>query len=136
MWKDLFVDDCPREEFQNAVLRWFETVDLDWVLEAEYEGKVRPVGMALADYRAYGRGIEPHVEWFPWSTPRIRFECAANFLRNIRKEYKVFIYSTTEDRPFWDRLHKHRLITKGCKIADFYQPGEDAMFYYTQGPYA
>ena len=135
MWQD-FLGELDQEEFRTQILRWMETVDLDWMLEAEHKGKVRPVGLVLGEFRIGGRGIEPHVDWFPWCTPRIRVEAAAHFLREIRKEYKVFVYSEPKDASFWMRLKKYRLIQSGCKIPDYFGPGEDAQMFYTQGPFA
>ncbi len=136
MWQDYFLEKLTQSEFRAAIIHWLETVDLDWIVEAKFEGKIRPVGIILAEYRIGGRAIEPHIEWFPWASPRAKFECGAHWLRNVRKEYKVFVYSRDEDTGFFDRMKRHRLLQRGCKIPDFYQPGEDAMLYYTQGPFA
>ena len=134
-WQDVF-EDLNKDEFQEQIIRWLETVDREWILEAEYEGKVRPVGLVLAEYRAGGRGIEPHVDWFPWATPRIKLEASAHYFREIRREFKVFVYSTAADEPFWQRLRRHRLIQFACKIPDYFSPGEDAIMFCTQGPFA
>lgn len=136
LWRDFFFEDLDQVDFQVAITNWLSSVDLDWTLEAEYEGKIRPVGLVLGEYRIGGRGVEPHMFWFPWATPRIKFESVAHWLRYVRKEYKVFVYSEMDDTNFWDRMKKHRLLQRGCKIPDFYGPGDDTMLYYTQGPFA
>lgn len=134
MWEDIFDPDMEKDEFREQIIHWLETVDMDWMLEAEFEGKIRPMGMVLGWLSPGRRIIEPHVNWFPWASMRTRFECAAQFFSEVRKEYKVFVYSGSEDEAFFTRLYEHRLLNRGCKIPDYFAPGDAAWFYYTTGP--
>lgn len=134
MWDEMFDAGMEKHEFREQIIYWLETVDMDWMLEAEFEGKIRPMGLVLAWLSPGGRIIEPHVNWFPWASTRVKFECAATFFSEVRREYKVFVYSGANDEAFFARLHKHRLLNRGCKIPDYFAPGDHAWFYYTNGP--
>lgn len=135
MWDDLFEPGMAKDEFRDEIMSWLCTVDMDWMLEAEHEGKVRPVGLVLGWLRPGQRAIEPHVNWMPWASTRIKFESLANYLLHVRKEYKVFVYASEEDERFWRKLCQHRVIGRVAKINDYFAPGEPAIEYCTQGPF-
>lgn len=132
---EAFDEGLTKEQFRADMIAWLECADMEWVLEAEHEGKVRPVGLALGWLDPGGRGVQPHVEWFPWPSIRSKFEAALHFFREVRREYKLMIFSTVEDRQFYDRIAKRHLLEPGKKVNDWFSPGEDAYLYFTQGPF-
>ncbi len=134
-WSDLFAQNLSKEAFAEKMVEILGAVDLDWIIEIEGENGLRPIGIVLGVFRAAGRAVEPHVDWFPWATPRNKMEGAAQFLHDVGKTYKVFLYIESENALFWDRIWKYRILKKGCKINDYFAPGECAEFYYTPGPF-
>lgn len=137
MWKDIIPEDLDAKEFEEHFDGWLSTIrfDLDWIMEAEYQGKVRPIGIMLAWLAPGERRLEPHVEWFPWATPRTRFESVTHFLWEIRKEFKVHIWASDDDKKFFDTLTKHIPLVMGTVVKDEFSPGESATLYYTAGPF-
>ena len=136
LWSEIFDADLPTAAFTEKALDLVGSVALDWVVEAQREdgAGVRPVGLILAHLLPDGRRIEPHIDWFPWATPRNKFEGIAAFIHDASRTYKLQIYIEADKTAFWDRLLKYRMLCKGCKIRDHYSRGEDAMFYYSVGP--
>lgn len=135
MWSDLFQENLNRGQFQNSVYELLGSCDMEWVLEVPAENGLRPVGIVVADFRFMGNGIEPHVDWFPWATARNRLEASLTYLKEVGKRYKVFIYATAPNQRFWEHVHRYNVLKKGCKITDCYGAGDDAMMYYTPGPF-
>lgn len=134
-WADLFAVNLTKDAFTEKVLEMLGAVDFDWIIDAKSENGMRPVGIVLGNFRAAGRGVEPHVEWFPWATPRNKLEGSATFLYEVGKRYKSFIYSTEDNTVFWDRVCLYRVLKRGCKIGEYFGPKEGAMMYYTPGPF-
>ncbi len=110
------------------------SVPYDWIIEAQGVDGLRPAGLVLAKDWAAGRGIEPHVDWFPWATPRNRFEGSAVFLREVGKQLKIVIYSDAESEAFWIRIMRYRMLRKGCRILNFFDKGKHSFMFYTVGP--
>ena len=135
LWTDMLPENASKDNFEDCVVDILSKVDLDWIFEVHTQDGMRPVGIVGADFRFEGHAIEPHVDWFPWATPRNKIESIVNFLTEIGKQYKIFVYSTAVDLPFWERIHKYKVLVKGCKITDCCGRGEDAMMYYTPGPF-
>jgi len=134
-WNDLLTEGLSRETFRDAVINLVTQVQFDWILAVPLENGLRPVGMVFADPRFGGNGIEPHVEWFPWATPRNKLECSIQFLKQIGKDVKIVLYIREEDDKFWHRVWQYKVLKKACKIQDCYGSGEHAVMYYTSGPF-
>jgi len=134
-WKDVMQSDLSRDAFQEVVLQYLGAVDMDWMVEIQSERGLRPIGVILAEYRMDGGAIEPHVMWFPWVTARNKLEACVRFFRETGKLMKVFIYIKAEDDALFERVWRYKVLKKGCKISDCYGKGEDAVMYYTPGPF-
>lgn len=134
MWRDYFDDDLSEVAFTNKVMEFLGIADLDWIVEARHKEGIRPVGLVLAYAMLDGRRIEPHIDWFPWATPRNKLEGMAAYLRDVSKQYKILVYVKTDETLMWERLTKYRILCRACKIRDHYSRGEHAMHYYTAGP--
>lgn len=131
-WNEIFPEGLQQDAFSEKVLELVASVDVDWLIE---DSKLRPIGVVLGNFRFGGHGVEPHVEWFDWATPRAKLEAVAHFLRQVGKTYKIFLYITEKDLKFWERVWSYRLLKKGCKISDCYGVGDHATMYYTAGPF-
>lgn len=128
--------DLSVPAFEEKLGELILAAELDWIVEAptpDNDG-MRPVGLILAHACKDGRRIEPHIDWFPWASPRNKFEGIAAFLREVSRQYKILIYVEADQSKFWERLKNYRILVRGCRILDHYSRGEHAMFYYTVGP--
>lgn len=134
LWRDIMDDQLSQDAFYQRALEIIAFADYDWILEARQAEGMRPVGLVLAAAMLDGRRIEPHVDWFPWATPRNKFETMALFLRDVSKRFKILGYIEEQDRAFWDRMRQYRLLRHGCKVIDHFSRGEHALFFYTVGP--
>ena len=108
--------------------------EVDWFIDARGHEGLRPVGIVMANTIIPGRIIHPHVDWFPWATPRNKMEGSAAFLREVSKRYKLFIYADEESIPFWTRMTQYRILRRGCKVLEHFSMREHSMFFYTVGP--
>jgi len=120
--------------FEEAIVDLLASVDFGWVIEAQGEEGLRPVGVVLGQSRAAGRGVEPHVDWFPWATTRNRLEGIAVFLRDVSKQLKIFVFAEEGDTRFWSWYNKRRMLVGGGRVIDYFSRGEHAYLYYTAGP--
>ncbi len=133
LWDDHMPPDMSQPMFEARIIEMISVADFDWIVEARSGDGVRPVGLILAQAFLDGRRIEPHIDWFPWATPRNRFEGIAAYLREVGKRFKILIYIEEREQAFWERLKMYRLLRHGCKVIDHYGRGEHAYFFYTVG---
>lgn len=134
MWPELFHKGLTQNAFVEKMTEVIGSVQYEWIIDAKGVDGTRPVGLILADSRAAGRAIEPHVDWFPWATSRNCMEGSAAFLKHIGKRHKIFIYSDEPSIPFWERMIRYGILRRGCKIVDYFAMGEHTVFFYTAGP--
>lgn len=134
-WNTVLQEGLSQSEFKEVVIDILGQVEYDWVFDVKTDKGLRPVGLVTAQQRFEGNAIEPHVDWFPWATARNRLECSIQFLRDIGREVKIFLYVEEKDEKFWNRVWQYKVLKKGCKIHDCYGTGRDAMMYYTPGPF-
>ena len=135
VWNDVLAEGLSQADFKNTVIEILGAVEFDWVFEVRTDKGLRPVGLVTAQSRFAGRAIKPHVDWFPWASPRNRLECGIQFVKEIGREVKIFLYIKEKDDKLWNRVWQYKVLKKGCKIHDCYASGEDAMMYYTPGPF-
>lgn len=134
VWEEIFPKNMNRDMFTEKLMELLGSVDMDWIIEVKTERGLRPVGIILGQFRAADRAVEPHVDFFPWATLRNKLETMAQYITDVGKQYKIFVYTDKEDR-FWKRIWKYRMLRKGCSINDYFSAGEPADFYYTPGPF-
>lgn len=133
MWDDYLPPVLSQSMFEARIIEMIAHADYDWIIEAKSDDGVRPVGLVLAQAMLDGRRIEPHVDWFPWATPRNRFEGVAAYLREVGKRFKIVLYVPESDQAFWERVKMYRLLRHGCKVIDHFDRGEHAYLFYTVG---
>lgn len=134
LWRELIDSDLPIQAFRERMFEIVGAVPYDWIIEARGNEGLRPVGLILAKDWASGRGIEPHIDWFPWATPRNKFEGIATFLREVGKRLKIIVYTDAASEEFYIRMTRYRILRKGCRILDYYARGEHSLMFYTSGP--
>lgn len=134
-WKEAMPEGMTKQAFMEYLTEWLGLANLDWIFEVKGPQGLRPIALGIGLYRAGTRAIEPHIDYFPWATPRQKFEVAATFMKEAGKQYKVFVYADAKSQSFWDRIWQYRILKKGCTINDYFAPGESAVFYYTPGPF-
>jgi hypothetical protein len=132
-WADAIDAELSQKAFEQKVYETLGMADYDWIVDARQGDNIRPVGLILAHALPDGRRIEPHVDWFPWATPRNKLEGLAAYLRDVGKRFKILVYVEQAEQNFWERLKQYRLLRHGCKIIDYFDRGEHAFFFYTVG---
>ena len=78
--------------------------------------------------------MEPHIEWFPWATPRNRLEAALEFLDGLRKQGKTALITTVvggEAERFHNRICRYGVTRFVGKIKGYFN-GDDANLYQTR----
>ena len=126
--------DLNEVAFEERIIEFIGSASAEWLIDCVGPDGMHPVGIVLGHILPDQRRIEAHIDWFPWATPRNKFEGIAAFLRYTSKKYKILVYVESDETAFWDRLVKYRLLCQGCKIRNHFHHGGDAMFYYTLGP--
>jgi hypothetical protein len=91
-----------------------------------YSKSIHPVGLVIGF--ASGKGMEPHVFWFPEATPRNRVECALKWLVEMKSKYALFLWVKEADWNFYRHLCKYGAIREVGKYRDF-PGGGDAMLF-------
>lgn len=132
-YKEILPTGLGDDAFTDTVLDLIEQMDMAWIIDAPNAKGMQPVGLVLGRFFSGGRALEPHVDWFPWATARNKLEGAAQFLRQVSRQYKIFLFIREEELPFYERVCKYRVMTRGCKINDHFAPGRWAMMFYTVG---
>ena len=132
-YADVLPEGLDDDMFTDTALDIIESADHGFIIEAPGDKGLQPVGIVLGTEFGKSRCLEPHVDWFPWATPRNKMEGAAAFLRQVKHRFKIFLFIDDDGLEFYDRISKFRLVTRGCKVIDHYGPGKHAMMYYTTG---
>ena len=133
-WAGRMFEGMSQEQFNDDVISIVSAADVAHIIEAPCDRGMQPVGIVLGRVFGKGRCLEPHVDWFPWSTVRNRMEGAAHYLKHVGRSFKIFLFIDQENLKFWERIYDYRVIVRGCKVVDHYGPGEPAMMFYTLGP--
>ncbi len=133
-WSEVLQAGLSADAFEVAVTELISLFDKDWLAQAQTPQGLKPMGVIVGNYRLGNKVIEPHIDWFSWTPPRVKLEVIGQFLMEEGKRHKIFVYAR-EDKDFWSLVHKYKVIDRGCKINDCYGRGDDVMFYYTAGPF-
>ncbi len=78
-----------------------------------------------------GWKIEPHVEFFPWATPRNKLRSVVGFMqwaRSSRKIGCVMAYSLNESKPLFDRACTYGVLHYVGKISNGDPRGDEYLF--------
>lgn len=129
MWRENFSGHLSQDAFQQRFYELAGNAAHDWILEAQGDDGLQPVGLILA--QNLGTGIEPLVEWFPWATNRNQIEATAVFLKEISKQFKIFVFAGEDTIKFWSLFKRNGMVRQGCKVIDYFSRGEHAMLFYT-----
>ena len=62
--------------------------------------------------------LEPHVEWFPWATPRNKVEAILAYIEGMRQDTSLLIYTDLEEKNFWERMAQYGVIRR---VGTFYR---------------
>ena len=128
IWRDIMSGDLTAQAFEEKARELINSAPHNWIIDAPGTDGLHPVGIILG--QNLGKGIEPFVTWFPWATNRNQLEAAAVFLRAISKQFSIFVFAAEDAIRFWTLLKHYGLVRQGCKVKDYFSPGEHAMFYY------
>ena len=72
--------------------------------------------------------MEPHVDWFPWATPRQKLETIVRFINEMRMMYVLLVTAREEDWGFFDHIKRYGILRIVGRINGYYGRG-DAMLY-------
>ena len=75
---------------------------------------------------------EPHVDWFPWATPRDRLECVVTYLQVRRQTDKLIIYCRMEDEPFFKRVSMYGVSRRVGTFKSFFERGDEVAVWETR----
>lgn len=117
-------------EFIRAAVERLERIEAGWMLTAPVNGEKRPVGVVVGRFDEYGI-MWPHVVWFPWASQRNRFEAAAKFLADMRKETMVMILPEPKDIPMFSQLTKLAIVRPIGSVMDLFD--EKTIMFQTRG---
>ena len=136
MWRETLSGHLSQNGFEERFYEIAGKAEYDWILEAQGDDGLQPVGLILGQRVVTGKNvdrriIEPFVEWFPWATPRNQIEATAAFLKYISKELKIFVFASEDAIRFWNLFARLGMVRRGCKVIDYFSRGEHAMLYYT-----
>ncbi len=132
MWRDMISSDLSAQAFEEKALEIMAAASCEWIIDAPGADGMRPVAIILG--KNLGTGIEPFVDWFPWATNRNQMEATAVFLKEISKQFKIFVFAAADAVPFWTRFVRYGMVRRGCKVVDYFSRGEYAMLFYTTNP--
>lgn len=126
--------DAIPEDFEEVLSAELEPYDEVAMLE-DYNGSFAsgfgPVGLLAGKTNGYM--YEPHIEWFPWASPRNKFRATVMFLQKYR--YRdigiIVVHALEEAAPFFRRLKEYVPLFYVGKIpcGDELGRGDDYIFY-------
>ena len=135
MWaaakRDGFKGDST--EFTEYVEPLLAQADKIFILEDrnnEFAKKAGPVGVVLTNYDNWS--MVPHVEWFPWATPRNKLRCTVGFLQSMRYTQSVGsikIFAIDEYADWFKWLRRYIPIILVGKIPGGRPDGNEWVFY-------
>lgn len=125
--------DGTSEEFTHQVEPMLAAADKLFMLEdrnKEYSKGAGPVGIVLANYD--GWALVPHVEWFPWASPRNIVRCSVGFLQAMKYTQdvgviKIFAEGDAADWFKW--LKRYVAISLAGRIPYGRDTGQECIFY-------
>lgn len=123
-----FEEDLTKEEFSNlvqAVLTEFDdntTFTAPFIDPIDKTEKIGPVGILMMRAARKARfGME--TVWFPWASPRNKFESWVNLLHNKGKDFLFLEFARESERPFWERLARLKLVRRVGSVYGMYPDG-------------
>jgi len=127
-----FGDDLDSETFPAAFYERIPDGAGVWVLFAPTIRDDAPVGVAIGLRGHWEHHVWPHVVWFPWASARNKLEATVLFLNVQRREYKMIIAPTFEDKDFFVRVCRYGVLRR---VGTSYNwSSEDAVLFETRNP--
>lgn len=111
-------EDLDQDEFREVawgVLSVADSLHLGW-----RNGRARGLFSAREDRGRW----EPHVDWFPWASPRDKLECVVTYLHVRRQTDKLIIYSNMSDANFFKRASMYGVIRRVGDFNSFFERGD------------
>lgn len=121
-------------DFVDSSLAEFDEVYFIHDRHPKFSGGIGPMG--VVGVKVNGQNREPHVEWFPWASPRNILRCAVSFFMLFRRKGMgtMIVYALSKDKAFYDHLSKYVPLFPAGKIPDGDPMGRgDEYRYYIQG---
>ena len=122
------------DDLESRIMGAFEPCQEVLMLEdsnAKIGQKFGPVGVVGAFSNGYL--YQPHVEWFPWATPKNKLRSSVMFFQKFRyRDLGIIRVHTIEPWvPFFKNLKKYVPLFYVAKIpnGDELQRGDDYIFY-------
>ena len=103
-----------------------------WTMIAPTPNRDEAIPVGLAVIFKKGRVIHDlHFIWFPWATPRRKFEVAKAFVEQMRSDFFVMMFTTEKFEKFFDALVDTGAIKRSSRFHGMY-PGKATIFYYAK----
>lgn len=117
LWAAYQTDEVTKEQFivnTNQILSRYNEVYIVDDRNKKFEDSFGSVALVCAYYD--GHRLEPHVEWFPWATPKNKLRSHVAFLQKMkyRKDVAVTEVKSSEgNKKFFHNLSKY-ISLKSC----------------------
>ncbi len=125
-----------KKELTNLVMQFSKSKSSCLVIEDKgryFKAKRGPVAFVTIDN--FGWRVEPQVDFFKWTTPRMILRCAVAFFQMIRYRKDVgvcVVRSCLETANLFERVRKYGLLQEVGKIPNG-QPGGDEYIFSVNG---
>ena len=130
-------NDMEEHDFIDWIDSHLAKFDEVYFIHDRHRGFEQGAGpMCLVGVKVEGQNKEPHVEWFPWASPRNILRCAVSFfMLHRRKGTGVMkVYALEKDRQFYTRLEQYIPLFFAGKIPNGDPWGRGTEYrYYIQG---
>ena len=121
------------EEFTAAAEPFLAKADKIFMIEdrnKEFQSGIGPIGIVLCNYDNWA--LCPHVEWFPWTTPRNKLRGTVGFLQVMRYTKDIGcikIYASENNDKWFKWLKRYVAINLAGRIPHGRADGMESIFY-------
>lgn len=123
------VDEATFKENQTAILSQYSRLSVAVDRNDGFRGHAGPVCLIASMYD--GWRLEPHIQWFPWATPRNKVRVTVGLLIALRHSQDVgvtVVRSDEKNAEFFHRLKRYVPIYHSGSIRFGRPGGADVLF--------
>lgn len=128
------IDEEEFEDYIDSHVNKFDEVYFIHDKHPKFEEQEGPMGIVGVHIR--GQNKEPHVDWFPWASPRNILRCAVSFfmLHRRKGQGNMIVFALDNAKRFYDHLGSYVPLFSAGKMIDGDPWGRgDEYRYYIQG---
>lgn len=110
LWQDVAGSELDQEAFAEFVATVAEGLSEAFIITAPNETEDMPVAVGSVIERSVW--LEPHLDFFPWATPRNKIEAAVKFALEMRKIKPLFIAVERKHQSWTDHILRYGVISR------------------------